>query len=111
MHHIELTLSADAQLTRVMHAIERFDETALLGPTLERLRNEQPLSIDLDRPDRADRLARRVELLDELDALGATHSLMIHDVPPPRPGSPPARLRPRPASKADLLGELERSRE
>ncbi len=107
MYSIELTIAADSHLVSVFRAIKRFDENALMGPTLELLRSEQPLHIHIDRPDRTSLLTRLLELLEELEALHISYSIAINNVPPPKPGAPSPYWKPRSGNKSDLVSELE----
>ncbi|MCA9173993.1 MAG: DUF4375 domain-containing protein [Planctomycetales bacterium] len=81
VYSLELTIDAGDMAAKAFRAFKRFDNTVVMGTALQLMRERKPLSIHLDRPDRAEVLARLVKLLDELNQLGISHNISVNNVP------------------------------
>jgi len=88
-YSLELTIDGAENATKVFRAVKAFDATAIMGSTLQRLRERKPLEVQLDCPDRTKILQRLIGLLDELDRLGASYQLSANHVPRTSPSWKP----------------------
>lgn len=80
-HSLELTIDAGGKAAKAFRAVKLFDSTAVMGTTLQLMRDRMPLEIHLDRADRPNILRRLVVLLDELKQLDISYEIAANNVP------------------------------
>ncbi len=80
-YSIELTIDAGEKAAKAFRAVKAFDNSAVMGTTLQLMRESKPLEIHLDREDRADILCCLNELLEELDRLQIAYQMSANNVP------------------------------
>jgi hypothetical protein len=81
VYSLELTIDGADKAAKVFRALKTFDPTVIMGSTLQLLREQKPIEVQLDRSDRAKILRRLIDLLDELERLGANYKLSANNVP------------------------------
>lgn len=80
-YSIELTINGGNLAAKAFRAVKEFDETVVMGTILQLFREHRPLEVQLDRADRAPLLRRLLHLLDELERMQVSFTIMANNVP------------------------------